>query len=381
MKRILLGCLLLCGGPLIADAWGAGYPPTAFEQLQLEWINRARANPEAEVARLNIPSLNHGISFPQFYVIQPGPKPPLAFNENVIKAARDYTQTLLDNNTYGHDYNGTTPSTRVEAAGYSLSPQPAGAGENLTYDRINPPYEINAARAQNDYENFFLSGDHRYNLLAPFYREAGVGMGFKLQFHTVGPTIFTTQNFTYRAGNSFLTGVAYNDDVTGDSFYTPGEGIGNVTITATPIVGGAAQSTTTWASGGYSLQLPNGTYNVTASAPWRVNPIALGQAVINSQNVKRDAVNPPGIPTLVGDYNKDGKVDTADYVVWRNGQGTIYNAAGFDFWKTSFGQASAAGSLVESVDVQVPEPGVGALVALGACVLSARRWRRSPAFR
>jgi uncharacterized membrane protein len=43
-----------------------------------------------------------------------------------------------------------------------------------------------------------------------------------------------------------------------------------------------------------------------------------------------------------GDYNNDGAVDAADYVVWRKNDGT---QAGFDLWRTRFG-ATAGGGLV-----------------------------------
>ncbi len=68
---------------------------------------------------------------------------------------------------------------------------------------------------------------------------------------------------------------------------------------------------------------------------------------------------------LTGDYNDDGKVDAADYVVWR--KTNINGAQGYTDWRTNFG-ASNAGS-----GGAVPEPGtlvlcmmVG-LVGLGSC--------------
>jgi probable HAF family extracellular repeat protein len=45
-------------------------------------------------------------------------------------------------------------------------------------------------------------------------------------------------------------------------------------------------------------------------------------------------------PALPGDYNRDGTIDAADYVVWRKGLGTIYTAAGYDDWRAHFGTVS-----------------------------------------
>jgi T5SS/PEP-CTERM-associated repeat protein len=67
---------------------------------------------------------------------------------------------------------------------------------------------------------------------------------------------------------------------------------------------------------------------------------------------------------LPGDYNLDGSVDAADYVVWRKTDGT---QAGFDLWRAHFGETAGggAGAAVETPDAAVPEP-IGALLLLTA---------------
>ena len=47
---------------------------------------------------------------------------------------------------------------------------------------------------------------------------------------------------------------------------------------------------------------------------------------------------------LHGDYNHNGIVDAADYVVWRNGLGTTYTQADYDVWRTHFGKPPGSGS-------------------------------------
>lgn len=54
--------------------------------------------------------------------------------------------------------------------------------------------------------------------------------------------------------------------------------------------------------------------------------------------------------SLAGDFNGDGKVDAADYTVWRNGLGGAYVQADYTEWKNHFGQSAGAGA------VSVPEP-------------------------
>jgi hypothetical protein len=83
-----------------------------------------------------------------------------------------------------------------------------------------------------------------------------------------------------------------------------------------------------------------------------------------------------------GDYNNNGVVDAADYVVWRNG-GPLQNEVtgvtpgsvtleDYDAWRARFGNTSGAGS---SSGGAVPEPAAAALVlsVAGALTLGFRR--------
>jgi bacillolysin len=62
---------------------------------------------------------------------------------------------------------------------------------------------------------------------------------------------------------------------------------------------------------------------------------------------------------LRGDYNGDGTVDGADYVVWRKGFGTYYTVGAFEDWRNNFGAPSGSGS----AQATVPEPSAFLLVA------------------
>jgi hypothetical protein len=82
---------------------------------------------------------------------------------------------------------------------------------------------------------------------------------------------------------------------------------------------------------------------------------------------------------LPGDYNSNGVVDSADYVVWRNnvGQATIPNrgdgitgnvgSADYDYWKAHFGSTAGSGASA------VPEPSSWIVVMLISCVAAASR--------
>jgi T5SS/PEP-CTERM-associated repeat protein len=69
--------------------------------------------------------------------------------------------------------------------------------------------------------------------------------------------------------------------------------------------------------------------------------------------------------TLDGDYNNDGRVDAADYVVWRKTDGT---PAGYNAWRTNFGNTLGSGSAVAANEI-VPEPASVVLALLGTMLL------------
>jgi hypothetical protein len=74
-----------------------------------------------------------------------------------------------------------------------------------------------------------------------------------------------------------------------------------------------------------------------------------------------------------GDFNKDGVVNTADYVVWRKNGGS---QAEFDAWRANFGETFAGSLKVSSLSVPVPEPTGVVLVALLVANALGRRSRR-----
>lgn len=76
---------------------------------------------------------------------------------------------------------------------------------------------------------------------------------------------------------------------------------------------------------------------------------------------------------LFGDFNADGAVDLADYIVWRAGNGTVYNDTHYELWKSNFGNTSAA-AMFASRMTQVPEPSTGVFV-VGIELLMLRRKR------
>jgi hypothetical protein len=84
------------------------------------------------------------------------------------------------------------------------------------------------------------------------------------------------------------------------------------------------------------------------------------------------AQSTPFIDGVPGDYNNNGVVDAADYVVWRNGgplaneidnPGTV-NGADYTEWRARFGNTSGSGSGHDIAAAAVPEPAALLLTVL-----------------
>ncbi len=77
------------------------------------------------------------------------------------------------------------------------------------------------------------------------------------------------------------------------------------------------------------------------------------------------------IPGPPGDYNSNGVVDAADYVLWRKTDGTQAN---YDVWRANFGQTAGAGAGIGSVaNASIAEPQTVVILLGGMLALSLRR--------
>src|SRR5687767_10504572 len=137
--------------------------PTDAEQLMLELLNRARANPAAE-ATLHGLDLNEGLA-PG--TISAAAKQPLAFNLNLIAAARSHSEDMLARDYFAHENpDGQTPGFRMSASGYAFT-DTWGWGENLAYRSLMASIGITAAQLHADlFIDEGVSGRlHRINAL------------------------------------------------------------------------------------------------------------------------------------------------------------------------------------------------------------------------
>lgn len=277
----------------------------------LQLINRARSNPPAEARRLlKAARDDHALramsrttdlaAFARIMSRAPS-RPPLAFNDRLIAAARAQNEHMLANNEQRHTPQGYLHDPAVATAPedglpyYSTGNGTWAVGENLFAYTRNVQ-----ASSPRDYVDYLHTGlmldwgnpefGHLKNLLAPgpgpgqgrrgqaAFREIGIGLLMGAE-PVVAPTptpdnpanaglsvgpVLVTQEFAGRAPDTpRLVGAAYRD-TDHDGFYTPGEGLDHVLITAVSQNGHGAFQARAWDTGGYALALPPGAYRVTA---------------------------------------------------------------------------------------------------------------------
>ncbi len=261
----------------------------------LELVNRARANPRAEAARLGL-DLNEGLP-PN--TISPEPKPPLAFHPLLLAAARTHSEWMLAQDIFSHEgANGSTPGDRMSAAGYVFSGWWVW-GENIAWKGttgiLNP-----VQFTKDSHEGLFRSPGHRENLLNPDFDEIGIGVRTGVFTVTNGATVqnyhavMITQNFARSAATPapLVLGVVYRD-TDGDGFYSAGEGLGGITVMPADGTYYAVTST----SGGFAFPAPgtSGTLVVTINGPGVPAPISK-TIPLAATNVKVDFEVIHGVP-------------------------------------------------------------------------------------
>jgi uncharacterized protein YkwD len=231
----------------------SGVQPSAVEQLFLEKLNDARANPAAYGAALGV------------NLSAVPPAQPLAFNPLLIEAARRHAQDMNARRYFAHKTpEGLDAGQRMLAVGFVWN----AWGESLAGGTAYPGPD-DALRA------LILDAGvpdlgHRRHLLALdalFQGQNQVGIGI-VQGGS-GPLVdyYTIDTAGTWSNRVFLTGVVFTD-TNHNGKYDIGEGLSGVTVRAA-----GAGAVRTWISGGYSIAVDPGTYVVTASGAGLPAPI------------------------------------------------------------------------------------------------------------
>ena len=260
-------------------------PMTVGEQHLHELLNWARANPSAAAQQYKI-DLNQGLPAG---TITTAAKPPLARNELLRTAITAHLQYLQKNNLFSHTgSNNSTFEQRIRAAGYTPFRY---IGENLAFWGV-PTGSLPEIRqvAANLVEEWFKSPSHRKSFMDPEFREVGTAM-------VTGP--FRYEGTSYNAGlggqdfgkrdvDPFLTGVGCRTMLTDFPICDVTTAISGATVTATRRSDQLVRTTTTSTTGGYDLQLPDGTWDVRIVGGGLPEPVELNGLTLSGQNIKRD---------------------------------------------------------------------------------------------
>jgi uncharacterized protein YkwD len=227
----------------------SGPQPTAAEQLFLERLNDARANPAAYGAAINLPAIENV-----------APAAPLAWDPRLIQAAEQHSQDMSANNYFSHyDPAGHDPGWRESQAGFPWTDY----GESIAAGFTNPTDALSALITDTGVADL----GHRLHLLGINNSDESVGVGIVLNGTGNYRNYYTIDTGNTSDTRPFLTGVVFND-ANGNGKYDIGEGLSGVTITVAGVGSVAA-----YATGGYSIRLNPGTYTVTASGGQLATPV------------------------------------------------------------------------------------------------------------
>jgi hypothetical protein len=126
VRPVLVAYVALLAAFVLAPAIGHARAPTNEEQLMVELVNRMRADPQSELAKLaninTVPSIAWGspksadgstASALMFFNVNPttlynqwqllSPAPPVAWNENLAVSAQTYSNVMIAANAQAHN--------------------------------------------------------------------------------------------------------------------------------------------------------------------------------------------------------------------------------------------------------------------------------------
>ncbi len=271
--------------PVLASGAPAG--PNQYEQYLIELVNRARADPAAEAARLGI-DLNEGLPAG---TIAPGARIPLGTPAAAQQAAALFAADILLNPAgYGShvDSQGRGLNDRMEDAGIADYSQGRESNASMTATAQN------ATAIRTLYEWLFRSQTvssrtHRVDMLRDTVYVTAAGCVFG-KYNGKSTSLAVVDYLEYLSAYVpvYLLGVVYADQISDDDFFTPGEGLAGVSVQAVRVSDALTVNATTSEGGGYSVLIPDGTWNITVSGGLLPGPLTANGVVVAGSSVKRD---------------------------------------------------------------------------------------------
>jgi hypothetical protein len=268
-----------------AAVYASPSEPTNDEQMLIELINRARHNAPKY-------AIDFGLSVP---LTDATPQPPLAVNTSLVGSARFHANEMATYNYFDHQsaVTGDWPNKMAHDNGYPLPgfwELDNNYIESIAAGTTTPEHTLDILLVD---EGIDPPG-HRIHLLGMhefFATHDEIGAGHAFNSVSTYRNYWAIHTALDEDTRKFVTGVVYND-TTPDHFYTAGEGLAAVTVEAlTPGTTNVIGSTTTFASGGYSLKLANGPYDIRFSGGALAEPITHKSVVVGPNNAKIDSLS------------------------------------------------------------------------------------------
>ncbi|MBE9067875.1 hypothetical protein IQ260_14570 [Leptolyngbya cf. ectocarpi LEGE 11479] len=309
--------------------------PNTFEQYSLELLNRFRIDPLNEYDRLvnsgdadvdsAISFFNVNLALLESQFLALAPAAPVAWSTLLHDSATTHNNLMITFDQQSHNLPGEPGLLqRVQNAGYN----PQTVGENIFANSKSAfhghaAFVIDWGNTPTGIQN---PPGHRNSMINPAFREVGISIVPENDPNTnVGPELVThhlaTSQELNSSNESWLLGVAFRD-TDDDDFYTPGEGLDNVTVNITGITNNSfSTSLSTQSAGGYQALLPeNASYNVDFLRDGNIvksETIALG-----TENLKLDLLLEVGTPPAAGKGKIVGNKfeDANGNAIWDSGE-------------------------------------------------------------
>jgi hypothetical protein len=391
--------LLELGGTLQVDLIN-GFSPSAGQSFNiLDWGNRA-----GTFSSLNLPALS-GLNWntSELYttgVLSVSEVAPTPFHERVAASnpmlwykLSESTGNAINSGSLGSTHDGVYNGSINRAA--PTSGDDAGAGFNSTDDYIeslgasplvgNPTFSIETL--------VFLPADGSAALWGPFLHWGDGGgpngapqrTGREVYFSVQNANLDRTYAGFYNAGLRTSSDVPLgewlhivwtreggNSSAGGTTLYVNGE---IVSLEQDPNLNPGFLT----AAG---INVNSTVFRINRAADFlgtrhftgTMDEIALYDRVLSAAEVRDHACAIVGLCGIPGDFNEDGTVDAADYVVWRKHAGTttplpndphggMIGSNQFNTWRANFGNIFGSGSSL--ADSAVPEPSSAVLLVIG----------------
>ncbi|MGF1552776.1 MAG: calcium-binding protein [Paracoccaceae bacterium] len=347
--------------------------PTATEQLLLELVNRARADPAGEIGRLAREGAVAGaldawgvdLDVVAADLARLGPTAPLAWNPALGASAAGRARLMVDHDDAGLAIEGGLDgsATTFGYTAWSALAESVFAGAESA-EHAHAAHLIDWGPG-----GTWPPAANRHVMLSPAFAETGASL-IEAPDRGVGPSLVVRHYGARDAAPAMLTGVVI-DDVDADGFYDVGEGLGGVSVVAEGAAG--RFEATTWDSGGYALALPDGDHAVTISGGALTGSF-VSRVRIDGANVELDATAamaeaPPVRLVARPDADRLDGTDGRDVLVHRGGDVAVEAGRGSDRVLTGWGHDHLRGGdgrdrIKSGAGDDVVEGGAGADVVI-----------------